>query len=54
VFDLLPSDHRFNHRTLCEGGVLAAECGERLREFFRARRGAVAGGDDSGVASDGD
>ena len=54
VFDLLPSDERFNHRTLCDGGVLAQECGELLREFFRARRGAVAGGDDSGVAIDGD
>ena len=54
VFDLLPSDARFNHRTLCDGGVLAPECGELLREFFRARRGAVAGGDDSGVAIDGD
>jgi len=54
VFDLLPSDARFNHRTLCDGGVLAPECGELLREFFRARRGAVAGGDDSGVGIDGD
>ncbi len=54
VFDLLPSDARFNHRTLCEGGVLAQECGELLRAFFRARRGAVAAGEDSGVAIDGD
>lgn len=38
VFDLLPSDDRFNHRTACEGGVLEAACGERLRAFFRARR----------------
>jgi len=49
VFDLLPSDQRFNHRTLCEGGVLAEECGDRLRAFFRARRGAVAAGE--GMAS---
>lgn len=38
VFDLLPSDHRFNHRTEVEGGVLAAACGDLLRRFFRARR----------------
>jgi tRNA(adenine34) deaminase len=39
VFDLLPSDHRFNHRTACHGGLLADRCGERLRSFFRERRG---------------
>lgn len=38
VFHLLPSDGRFNHRTTCVGGVLAGECGETLRAFFRARR----------------
>jgi tRNA(adenine34) deaminase len=38
VFDLLPSDSRFNHRTQCEGGLLADECSEQLRGFFRARR----------------
>jgi tRNA(adenine34) deaminase len=38
VFHLLPSDDRFNHRTTCVGGVLAEECGEALRAFFRARR----------------
>ena len=38
VFDLLPSDQRFNHRTDCVGGVLEAECAALLREFFRARR----------------
>ncbi|WP_346014550.1 tRNA adenosine(34) deaminase TadA [Thiocystis violacea] len=38
VFDLLPSDTRFNHRTECRGGVLADACGETLRAFFRARR----------------
>ena len=54
VFDLLPSDARFNHRTLCDGGVLAQECGDLLRAFFRARRELVAGGDDSEVATDGD
>ena len=38
VFDLLPSDARFNHRTDCAGGVLAADCGDLLRAFFAARR----------------
>jgi tRNA(adenine34) deaminase len=38
VFDLLPSDSRFNHRTDCRGGVLETACGEALRAFFRARR----------------
>jgi tRNA(adenine34) deaminase len=39
LFDLLPSDSRFNHRTDCRGGVLAEDCGELLRQFFRGRRG---------------
>ena len=39
VFDLLPSDARFNHRVACEGGLMAEECGELLRAFFRERRG---------------
>lgn len=38
IFDLLPSDGRFNHRTACRGGVLADTCAETLRSFFRARR----------------
>jgi tRNA(adenine34) deaminase len=38
VFDLLPSDARFNHRTDCMGGILAEECGALLRQFFRNRR----------------
>ncbi len=38
VFDLLPSDGRFNHQTHCTGGILAETCSERLREFFRNRR----------------
>ncbi len=29
-----------NHDMSVQGGVLAGECGELLREFFRARRGA--------------
>ena len=38
VFNLLPSDGRFNHRTEVRGGLLAEDCGEVLRAFFRARR----------------
>ncbi|RLJ16000.1 tRNA adenosine(34) deaminase TadA [bacterium endosymbiont of Escarpia laminata] len=38
VFNLLPSDQRFNHRVECEGGLLEVESGERLRQFFRLRR----------------
>ncbi|QGU32126.1 tRNA adenosine(34) deaminase TadA [Thermochromatium tepidum] len=38
VFDLLPSDGRFNHRTEVRGGLLAEDCGEVLRAFFRERR----------------
>jgi tRNA(adenine34) deaminase len=38
VFDLLPSDHRFNHLTEVLGGVMESECGELLRSFFRSRR----------------
>jgi tRNA(adenine34) deaminase len=39
VFDLLPPDGRFNHTVQVTGGVLADACGERLRSFFRERRG---------------
>jgi len=38
VFDLLPSDARFNHRTECEGGVEAEASASLLKAFFRARR----------------
>jgi tRNA(adenine34) deaminase len=38
VFDLLPSDGRFNHRTEVCGGLLAEDGGALLRAFFRARR----------------
>ena len=37
-FDLLPSDERFNHGTLCEGGVEAMAASDLLKAFFRARR----------------
>jgi len=32
-------DPRLNHRFAVQGGVLAAPCAERLRRFFRERRG---------------
>lgn len=38
AFDLLPSDERFNHRTVCEGGVEQEAAAELLKSFFRARR----------------
>jgi tRNA(adenine34) deaminase len=34
----LPSDLRLNHRPEVTAGVLAAECGEILTEFFQERR----------------
>jgi tRNA(adenine34) deaminase len=34
----LPSDPRLNHRPEVTTGVLAAECGEILTEFFQERR----------------
>lgn len=34
----LPSESRLNHHTSVEGGVLAYECGETLRDFFKRRR----------------
>ena len=37
LFHLL-GDARLNHRVEVEKGVLAQDCGEVLREFFRARR----------------
>jgi tRNA(adenine34) deaminase len=39
VFDLLPSDQRFNHRTDAVGGVCAEQCSRLLSEFFRRKRG---------------
>jgi tRNA(adenine34) deaminase len=34
----IPQDERLNHRIPVVGGVLAVECGELLKEFFRGRR----------------
>jgi tRNA(adenine34) deaminase len=39
VFNLLQTE-QLNHRTEITGGVLAEACGEKLKSFFRARRGA--------------
>ena len=38
LFNLLPSDERFNHRVKCEGGLLEDMCAEQLRAFFKVRR----------------
>jgi tRNA(adenine34) deaminase len=40
--DLL-RDPRLNHRADVVSGVMAKECGELLREFFRGRRGTMGG-----------
>jgi tRNA(adenine34) deaminase len=37
VYDLLRHP-QLNHRPEVVGGVMAQECGELLKEFFRARR----------------
>jgi tRNA(adenine34) deaminase len=38
IFDVL-REPRLNHRPQVAGGLLAAECGALLSEFFRVRRG---------------
>lgn len=38
VFDLLPSDQRFNHRVAVEGGCLEEIAAEKIRNFFRVKR----------------
>jgi tRNA(Arg) A34 adenosine deaminase TadA len=37
VFDLL-ADPRHNHRVAVSGGLLAAEAGQRLSDYFRNKR----------------
>jgi len=37
VFDLL-ADPRHNHRVTVQGGLLAEDCGELLRAYFRGKR----------------
>ena len=39
----LVRDPRLNHRAVLTSGVLADECGEVLRAFFRTRRGSATG-----------
>jgi tRNA(adenine34) deaminase len=34
----LPLEKQLNHHTQVEGGVLAQECGDTLRQFFKERR----------------
>ncbi|MDM4772786.1 tRNA adenosine(34) deaminase TadA [Solimonas sp. SE-A11] len=38
VYDVI-ANPRLNHRLPWQGGVLETECGQILRDFFRARRG---------------
>ncbi|CAN5293302.1 tRNA adenosine(34) deaminase TadA [soil metagenome] len=38
VFDL-PADPRHNHRLVVEGGLLGEQAGQRLRDYFRRKRG---------------
>lgn len=38
VFDLLPSDQRFNHIVECHSGLMANDCASLLRNFFALRR----------------
>jgi len=35
----LLDDGRLNHRVEAQGGVLGAECGALLKEFFEGKRG---------------
>jgi tRNA(adenine34) deaminase len=38
VFNVLPSDHRFNHHTACIGGCLSEQSRVLLQSFFQQRR----------------
>ncbi|MES9972065.1 MAG: tRNA adenosine(34) deaminase TadA [Candidatus Thiodiazotropha sp.] len=38
VFDLLPTDHRFNHGVAVKGGVLQQRATDLLKDFFRRKR----------------
>ncbi|TDE91749.1 nucleoside deaminase [Occultella glacieicola] len=44
-------DSRLNHRAEVTGGVRADECAALLAEFFAARRGPAAGGDEAPLPS---
>jgi len=38
LFDLLPPDHRFNHKLEVSSGVMARQCSAQLSNFFKRRR----------------
>lgn len=38
VFDLLPTDQRFNHSVAVKGGVLQQHATDLLKDFFRQKR----------------
>ncbi len=38
IFDLLPPDHRFNHKLEVLPGVMAQQCSAQLSNFFKRRR----------------
>ncbi|ODB89257.1 tRNA-specific adenosine deaminase [Candidatus Thiodiazotropha endoloripes] len=38
VFDLLPTDGRFNHRVDVEGGLMREQSAKLLQDFFRRKR----------------
>ncbi|MEW8258176.1 MAG: tRNA adenosine(34) deaminase TadA [Candidatus Thiodiazotropha taylori] len=38
VFDLLPTDSRFNHRVEVEGGLMMEQSAKLLQDFFRRKR----------------
>jgi tRNA(adenine34) deaminase len=38
IFDLLPPDHRFNHRLEVQSGVMTEQCSAQLSNFFKRRR----------------
>jgi len=44
LFDIA-RDPRLNHRIEVTSGVLAAECGDLLRGFFRGKRGGGSAGE---------
>ncbi|MBT3061060.1 MAG: tRNA adenosine(34) deaminase TadA [Candidatus Thiodiazotropha sp. (ex Lucina pensylvanica)] len=47
LFDLLPTDDRFNHTVAVKGGVLQQRATELLKAFFRRKRTQQKNGSDS-------
>lgn len=47
LFDLLPTDDRFNHTVAVKGGVLRQRATELLKAFFRRKRTQQKNGSDS-------